>query len=121
MIIIFLQTLDIETGKYTTLYTVPNTYSDPKFGSLNAAGVNPVDNKTYATMNIGSETTFGIPGKSYVVRFDQNAIEVLGMPKGRSYAGDFDSDGNYYHFVGNIMGIYKISGQHFDCCVWMKP
>lgn len=98
------QVLDLGTGDYHTVYSVPASYTSPNFADLNAAGLNPVDTKNYAALwysTAGSPTT-------WLVRFDANAIEVLGKLRGHTVAGTFGADGSYYYV--HSKKLYKIQG-----------
>ena len=95
--------LNLGTGDYELVYSVPASYTSPATMLLNAAGLNPVDTKNYAVVRHG--TTY------YLSRFDANAIEVLGKLKGKTVAGTFDKNGSfYYSLIGAPHQLYKIEG-----------
>jgi hypothetical protein len=62
--------LDIKTGKYTTLWTIPLGITTPKMGRLNSIGINPVDSIMYGSVMIGSDC--------YIVRLADGQIEFVG-------------------------------------------
>ena len=97
------QVLNLGTGDYDLVYSVPASYTSPATTLLNAAGLNPVDGKNYAVVRHGST--------AYLSRFDANAIEVLGKLEGETVAGTFDTNGTfYYSFPQGNNQLYKIEG-----------
>ena len=97
------QVLNLGTGDYDLVYSVPASYTSPATELLNAAALNPVDGKNYAVVRTG--TTY------YLSRFDANAIEVLGKLEGATVAGTFDSDGTFYYSLSKGHNqLYKIEG-----------
>ena len=83
--------LNIGTGVYDLVYTVPKTFTTPAFEIINVAGLNPKDTKNYAVVLKDS--------KSYLCRFDAIGIEVLGQVAGETVAASFDTDGNFYYSI----------------------
>ena len=97
------QVLNLGTGDYDLVYSVPASYTSPATTLLNAAGLNPVDTKNYAVVRHGST--------DYLSRFDANAIELLGKLKGETVAGTFDSNGTFYYSLEKGENqLYKIEG-----------
>ena len=103
------QVLNLGTGAYDTVYSVPASRVSPSssFMGMNAAQVNPVDTKNYGVLKMGSNKKDAV---FYFCRFDAHVIEVLGKI-GKTCAGTFDTDGTYYYSLTlspNTM--YKIEG-----------
>ena len=98
------QVLNIGSGAYETVYSVLASYISPPVDRINAAGLNPIDTKNYAVVAYHSENV--------LVRFDGNAVELLGKVAGGTVAATFDTDGTYYYSLLNQAGhsMYKIEG-----------
>lgn len=92
--------LDLETGKYTKLYSLPRSMSNPPFYSLNAVGISPIDGIAYAVAQL-----YRLPAPFYLVRFDNNAIEFVAKLKGPSpaVAGTFDSEGSFFYLSNPVL------------------
>jgi len=86
--------LDVATGDYNLIYELPPTATTPGFTFVNAVAINPKDSKAYGVFTIG--------GKSYLGRFDENGVELVGhLPiDGAPIAGAFSPEGNFYFSKG---------------------
>mmetsp|Transcript_107002 Transcript_107002/g.185008 ORF Transcript_107002/g.185008 Transcript_107002/m.185008 type:complete len:707 (-) Transcript_107002:89-2209(-) len=99
-----LKKLDLLTGTYTEIWTIPFTQTKPKFKYLNAVGISPIDGIAYGCLLFNE-----YPGDFYIVRFDQTQrIEFLAKMEGPydPVAGAFDSKGNFF-FVHNTKGSFN--------------
>ena len=92
-------TLDILTGVYTDLFTIPVTRTTPSFLNLDACGINPIDLKLYCHIELryqGASTNFlarvGDTQVHLVYRMDD-------MDSTDVYSGTVDVDGAYISFL----------------------
>lgn len=60
--------LNVETGEYAFLYSIPYTIVDGKFTELNACGTNPLDSILYCVM---------FAKGPYIVRLDNSSVEFV--------------------------------------------
>mmetsp|Transcript_140611 Transcript_140611/g.262297 ORF Transcript_140611/g.262297 Transcript_140611/m.262297 type:complete len:765 (+) Transcript_140611:37-2331(+) len=92
--------LDLKTGVYTVLFSIPFTYTTPPFHTLNAVGISPIDNIAYGCLQI-----FQHPAPFYLVRFDHEKIEYVAILQGPSdpIAGTFDSEGSFFYVANPIL------------------
>jgi len=87
--------LNIETGKYEMAYTIPFDRTTPKFKTINAAAINPIDGIAYGVVHLNPEGN--TPTSGYLVRFDENAVEFVAILTEFSAAGSFSSKGTFYY------------------------
>lgn len=92
--------LDLDSGMYTVLFSIPFTYTTPPFHTLNAVGISPIDNIAYGCLQI-----FQHPAPFYLVRFDHERIEYVAILQGPSdpIAGTFDSQGSFFYIANPIL------------------
>lgn len=91
--------LDVKTGKYQTIYTVPKSRVKGGYRDLNACGVNPGDDRVYCHMRTST-------GKSYVVRLDKDTVEfVAKVPPAIYNTGGFSPRGDMFIATGNSLFI----------------
>mmetsp|Transcript_71696 Transcript_71696/g.124378 ORF Transcript_71696/g.124378 Transcript_71696/m.124378 type:complete len:659 (+) Transcript_71696:71-2047(+) len=85
--------LNVETGKYNTLFSVPFTRTNPVYKDLNSCGMNPQDNIPYCTL-------WSSTGGHYIVRVGSSKVAFVAKlpdPKGMSYnTGTFAPDGTFF-------------------------
>mmetsp|Transcript_17455 Transcript_17455/g.32967 ORF Transcript_17455/g.32967 Transcript_17455/m.32967 type:complete len:730 (-) Transcript_17455:132-2321(-) len=93
-------TIDLTSGAYSLLYTVPFTRTNPPFFSLNAVGISPIDSVAYGCLQL-----FALPANFYLVRFDSEKVEFVALLKGPSppIAGTFDVVGNYFYMANPVL------------------
>jgi len=86
-----IQMLNITSGAYDLVFTLPNSLTDPPFRNINSCAINPQDDILYCSMQINNKGSFlmRIDGKGQAVAY------VAKLPSWQ-YAGIFDKDGNYY-------------------------
>mmetsp|Transcript_52417 Transcript_52417/g.95730 ORF Transcript_52417/g.95730 Transcript_52417/m.95730 type:complete len:1267 (-) Transcript_52417:51-3851(-) len=103
--------LNLVSGKYDLVYSIPFSRTKPAFKYLNAVGLSPIDNVPYGCLLFGD-----FPAAAFIVRIDHEKFEFLAKIKGKfdPIAGTFDSDGNYF-FVHNTKDssdpvMYSMSG-----------
>jgi len=97
------KSLDVASGTYSPLYTVPYSRTTPEFTSLNSCAVSPKTSIAYCTLNITDDF--------WVVRIDATHVEFVGrLPPQKGYnAGTFHPSGKYYVYGrGNIYSIDNI-------------
>jgi len=100
--------LDVDTGKYFSLFEIPRNRTDPEFTYLNSCAISPVDYLCYCTIIVN--------GSNYIVRVDDIRIEyVAKLPDTwgdyslRFNSGAFSRDGAY--FFSTFSGImYRVNG-----------
>lgn len=93
-------TIDLESGAYSLLYTVPFSRTNPPFFSLNAVGISPIDSVAYGCLQL-----FALPANFYFVRFDPEKVEFLALLKGPSppIAGTFSVVGSYFYMANPVL------------------
>ena len=93
--------LDIASGEYTEIYSIPFDRTPP-FTGMNAVGINPVDSIAYGLMRL--------PGsRAYLVRFDAQNVAFLAQVPELSAAGGVDDDGTFvWEKRTNLYAIYGI-------------
>jgi len=87
-----LSELNITTGEYSPIYSfgedaVPGF---PKMKRMNAIGLNPKDSKFYGSIMLGDGPAR--TAKTYLCRFGEGKIEILGRMPGIVIAGGFHPD-----------------------------
>jgi len=96
--------LDIETGGYDLIYSIPVNATSPDMSRLNAVAINPVDSTAYGVLQIGQE--------SFLVRFDENGVELIrslpGVGSNSVIAGAFSPTGTYYFSGGNPSALHSV-------------
>ena len=98
--------LDIASGEYTEIYSIPFDRTPP-FTGLNAVGINPVDSIVYGLMKLSTDA-------AYLVRFDAQNVAFLARVPELSAAGGVDDEGTFVwekgtHFYA-IYGIAEMEG-----------
>mmetsp|Transcript_72400 Transcript_72400/g.125623 ORF Transcript_72400/g.125623 Transcript_72400/m.125623 type:complete len:1192 (-) Transcript_72400:80-3655(-) len=87
-----LKQLNVETGKYESIYSIPKNRVNPSMFDLNSCGINPIDNILYCVMT---------QGENYIVRIDSKSLEyVARLPGTDTYNTATFSPGGRY-FVAN--------------------
>jgi len=98
--------LDIASGEYTEIYSIPFDRTPP-FTGLNAIGINPVDSIIYGLMKLST-------GAAYLVRFDAQNVAFLARVPELSAAGGVDHEGTFVWEKGTrfyaIHGIAEMEG-----------
>ena len=87
--------LDVASGTYQVVYTIPFTSTDPLYEELNGVGLNPVDGAAYGVMSVYEDGA----GSSYLVRFDTERIEYLALMPAMSNSATVDSEGSFLWMV----------------------
>ena len=90
--------LDVDSGGYSLIYSIPLNRTAPAFEMLNAVGLHPVDRVAYGLMKFSDET-------SYLVRFDDQDVAFLAKVP-HSPAGTVDDDGSFLWATSD--GLYRI-------------
>jgi len=83
--------LNVNTGVYTDIYSIPSSRTKPAFKSLNSCGINPKDSIMYCIMRFG-------PG-GFLVRIDATKVAFVKAVHGKkesSNAAGFDEDGTFF-------------------------
>ena len=94
--------LDIASGEYTEIYSIPFDRTPP-FTGLNAIGINPVDSIIYGLMKLST-------GAAYLVRFDAQNVAFLARVPELSAAGGVDYEGTFVWEKGTrFYAIYEIA------------
>eukprot|EP00658_Telonema_sp_P-2_P002360 TRINITY_DN1089_c0_g1_i12.p1 TRINITY_DN1089_c0_g1~~TRINITY_DN1089_c0_g1_i12.p1 ORF type:complete len:267 (-),score=74.17 TRINITY_DN1089_c0_g1_i12:64-864(-) len=107
------KTLNVLTGGYADLWTLPFTLPTSPFSKLNAVGINPIDSTAYG-MAKSNET-------GYLVRFGEDAaspgamrMEYILQAPVFSFAGAPDRHGNFHIISSNRLftftGIDQLTG-----------
>ena len=91
--------LDVASGSYQVVSTIPFTSTDPLYTQLNGVGLNPVDGVAYGVMELGADGESG----SYLVRFDTERIEYLALMPAMSNSATVDQDGSFVWMVGGSL------------------
>jgi len=65
------QELNISSGAYSRIFSIPSQRSGWKFQRLNACGISPVDSIIYCAMLVKNDQRY------YLVRIDQEAVEFV--------------------------------------------
>lgn len=89
---------DFYTNGRKKIYSVPSFFTDPPFVSLNAAGINPIDNVAYGALKLNWWPDPVTPSPFYIVRFDAERIEFVAKIQGDAdaIAGAFDAKGTFF-------------------------
>jgi hypothetical protein len=90
--------LDLDSGGYSLIYSIPFNRTAPVFEMLNAVGLHPVDRVAYGLMKFAD-------GTSYLVRFDDRDVAFLAKVP-HSPAGTVDDDGSFLWATSD--GLYRI-------------
>lgn len=87
--------LDIESGKYYTIFDIPSNRTTPPFTYLNACGINPLDNLLYCVAIVDAS--------NYLVRVDAVRVEFVAKLPGswnnasvKFNSGAFGRNGVFY-------------------------
>ncbi|MEC9427655.1 MAG: LysM peptidoglycan-binding domain-containing protein, partial [Actinomycetota bacterium] len=91
--------LNVASGSYQVVYTIPFTSTDPLYEELNGVGLNPVDGAAYGVMSVYED---GV-GSSYLVRFDTERIEYLALMPTMSNSATVDPDGTFLWMVNGSL------------------
>lgn len=105
--------LDIPTGDYKRLYTIPLSRTTPPMKEqLNSAGINPLDGRAYATTKVDTDY--------YLIRHDKNGLEFVALlPKPTKFfkkaigynTATFSMSGTYYLVTkGTVQHMIVIQG-----------
>jgi len=82
-------TLDMESGQYAMLYSIPYDRTSPRFRDLNGCGISPVDDIVYCVMKFSRS-------ESYLVRLDAEKVEFVARTPTWSWKATFAEDGTFY-------------------------
>mmetsp|Transcript_82575 Transcript_82575/g.151237 ORF Transcript_82575/g.151237 Transcript_82575/m.151237 type:complete len:975 (-) Transcript_82575:92-3016(-) len=84
-----LKALNVETGKYSKVFSIPFKRTTPKYSDMNSCGVNPIDGILYCGIK---------SGENYIVRVDDQQVEfVAKLPGNRHYtSGTFGPGGSFF-------------------------
>ena len=102
--------LDVASGSYEVVYSIPFTSTDPLYEELNGVGLNPVDGAAYGVMSAYENGA----GRFYLVRFDTERIEYLALMPAMSNSATVDSNGSFLWMVDGSLfqadGIAELVG-----------
>lgn len=113
--------LDVSSGKYTAIYSIPKTRTKPKFTALNSCGINPQDSILYCVMLFKMGRKKKAVLQSHLVRLDSSNVRYVtkifsGTVKQYSVSnsGGFDEAGNFYYnrLTKGGEGVYDIPLVH---------
>jgi hypothetical protein len=97
--------LNIPTGTYDLLYTLPFSLTSPAFKAINGVAINPKDGIAYGLLRRGKKDPCRL------IRFDKDKIEFVATIKDWSIVGTFSSKGDYYYITkGSIYVIRQVAG-----------
>mmetsp|Transcript_40973 Transcript_40973/g.72045 ORF Transcript_40973/g.72045 Transcript_40973/m.72045 type:complete len:642 (+) Transcript_40973:57-1982(+) len=86
--------LNVETGKYSGIFDIPQSRVDGGYEDLNACGVNPADSIVYCGMKA--------PGGAWIVRIDPYRVEfVVKVPARIFNTGGFSPAGDMFLATGD--------------------
>lgn len=94
--------LDMQTGKYQLVYTIPTDRTSPSFTEMNAVSINPIDGIAYGIVKMSDL-------KSYLVRFDEKSAEFVARLSVFSIAGGFSPRGTYYYTKEGVLAIRNVA------------
>jgi hypothetical protein len=97
--------LDVNTGKYTTLYQIKLDQPGYTIVNVNSVAINPVDGLAYGT--------FKIAGVNYIARFDSANIEFVAQLSWETFSGKNLKDTMYLGGFG-FSGTYYVAGKSDD-------
>jgi len=95
-----IQKLNVTTGEYTDVLTVPNGWTDPEFRSINSCAISPVDGIIHCSMEIDNRGSF-------LVRIDMTQVAFVAKMPPWCYAATFDKDGNYWMSKSGALSVIK--------------
>jgi len=84
-----------DTGKYSTVFTIPTDRTTPPFvkGSINSCAINPIDSILYCTLKMNQAS--GRKGE-YIVRIDDANVEYIAKVPYKGNAAAISSTGVFY-------------------------
>lgn len=102
--------LEITTGHYTELYSIPRTRTTPPYKKLNSCGISPLSKVLYCGVTLG---TWPNDHHELLVRVDAEKIEFVAKIPWVGTGANFNPSGDTYYITRNAGGIYSIPSPDF--------
>lgn len=95
-----IQKLNVKSGKYKLVFTIPTDRTDPPFRSINSCAINPKDAIIHCSMEINNKGSF-------LVRIDKKRVAFVAKLPGWRYGATFDKYGNYWMYGSSGLSVIK--------------
>jgi len=95
-----IQQLNVASGKYTDIFTIPANWTDPPFQSINSCAISPVDSIIHCSLGIKSKGEF-------LVRVDKKRVAFVAKMPAWRHSATFDNTGNYWMYGDSGLSVIK--------------